>query len=103
MGKDYLTDVLESKRTLMVIHCLTVAEPADRERLVEILRLGHDKTPGHAAEVLELLTKYDSIGYARARARALIGEARGCLAALRVSPARDVLESMADFFLEREK
>jgi geranylgeranyl pyrophosphate synthase len=53
--------------------------------------------------VLELLTKYDSIGYARARARALIGEARGCLAALRLSPARDVLESMADFFLEREK
>ena len=30
MGKDYLTDVLESKRTLMVIHCLSAAEPADR-------------------------------------------------------------------------
>ncbi len=31
MGKDYLTDVMESKRTLMVIHCLSKsADPADR-------------------------------------------------------------------------
>ncbi len=103
MGKDYLTDVVESKRTLMVIHCLTVAEPVDRERLVEILRLGHGKNLEHAAEVLELLRRYDSIGFARAQARDLIKEARECLGVLRASPARDVLESMADFFLEREK
>jgi geranylgeranyl diphosphate synthase type I len=103
MGKDYLTDVLESKRTLMVIHCLAAAEPVDRERLVEILRLGPGKNLEHAAEVLELLRRYDSIGFARAQARALIREARKSLGALRASPARDVLESMADFFLEREK
>ncbi len=40
MGKDHLTDVLESKRTLMVIHCLAAAEPADRDRLVALLRAG---------------------------------------------------------------
>jgi geranylgeranyl diphosphate synthase type I len=102
MGKDHLTDVLESKRTLMVIHCLAVAEPSDKERLVRILRLGQDKDLEHAAEVVELLRRYDSIGFARERARALIHQARDCLAAVRPSYAREVLESMADFFLERE-
>jgi geranylgeranyl pyrophosphate synthase len=103
MGKDYLTDVLESKRTLMVIHCLAAAEPADRDRLVEILRLGQDKDLEHAAEVVELLRRYDSIEFAREQARALIQQAREYLSAVRPSPARDVLESMASFFLEREK
>ena len=65
MGKDYLTDILESKRTLMVIHCLSAAERADRDRLVELLQAGHDKTLEQAAEVVDLLNKYDSLGYAR--------------------------------------
>ncbi len=103
MGKDHLTDVLESKRTLMVIHCLTVARPADRDRLVEILRLGQEKSLEHAGEVLDLLQRYDSIVFAREQARALIRQAREYLSVVRPSPARDVLESMADFFLEREK
>ena len=102
MGKDYLTDVLESKRTLMVIHCLAVATPEDRERMVEILRLGQDKDLEHAAEVVELLERYGSIEFARERARALILRARGYLGGVRPSAARDILESMADFFLERE-
>jgi len=70
---------------------------------VDILRLGQDKDLEHAAEVLDLLRRYDSIGFAREQARALIRQAREYLAAVRPSPARDVLESMADFFLEREK
>jgi geranylgeranyl diphosphate synthase type I len=103
MGKDYLSDVLESKRTLMVIHCLSVAEPADRERLIGLLRLGHGKSLEHAAEVVDLLTKYDSLAYARRTAHELILKARSCLDRLPDTHARQVLASMADFFLEREK
>lgn len=103
MGKDHLTDVLESKRTLMVIHCLAAAEPADRDRLIALLRHGHGKTREQAVEVIELLQRYDSVGYARSLARELIIEARAYLGGMRESRARDVLASMADFFLEREK
>jgi geranylgeranyl diphosphate synthase type I len=103
MGKDYLTDILESKRTLMVIHCLSAADAADRRRLVEILQLGHGKTLEEAAEVVDLLNKYDSLGYARRTARELIVKARVSLDRIPDSPAREVLASMADFFLEREK
>jgi len=103
MGKDYLTDVLESKRTLMVIHCLSVADPADRQRLADILHLGHDKTLEHAAEVVDLLNRYDSLGFARRTAHELITEACLSLDHIPDTPARDVLVSMSDFFLEREK
>ncbi len=46
MGKDYLTDIVESKRTLMVIHCLSVAEPGDRRHLVESATSGTRQDPG---------------------------------------------------------
>jgi geranylgeranyl diphosphate synthase, type I len=103
MGKDYLTDVLESKRTLMVIHCLSAAEQADRVRLVELLQLGHDKSLEDAAAVVDLLNKYGSLEYARRMAHQLILRARLCLDRIPDTPAREVLASMADFFLEREK
>jgi geranylgeranyl diphosphate synthase type I len=102
-GKDYLTDILESKRTLMVIHCLAQAEPRDRERLVELLRLKSDKTLEQAAEVVDLLQRYGSVDYARKLAGNLIAEARSYLAAVRESPARDILTSMAGYFLDRQR
>ena len=103
MGKDYLTDVFESKRTLMVIHCLADADAGDRERLIELLRLKHKKSREQAAEVVEMMRRYGSIDYARAVARDLIMEGRSHLGAVRESPARDILASMAGYFLDREK
>ena len=102
MGKDFMNDVLESKRTLMIIHCLEQAGPADKARLVELLRLGHDKSPDQVLEIVEFLRRYDSIGFARSLARNLIVEAGSYLGVMRESAARDVLMSMADFFLNRE-
>jgi len=103
MGKDYLTDIVESKRTLMVIHCLATAEPADRRRLVELLQAGHGKSLEQAAEVVDLMNRYDSLGHARRMAHELILKARLSLDRIPDTPAREILASMADFFLEREK
>ncbi len=103
MGKDYLSDVFESKRTLMVIHTLNSAPTEERERLVSMLRLGHDKSHGQAVEVVEMLQQYGSVDYARNLARDLILEARTHLESLPTSRAREVLASMADFFLERAR
>jgi geranylgeranyl pyrophosphate synthase len=43
------------------------------------------------------------LGYARKMAHELILEARLCLDRIPDTPAREILASMADFFLEREK
>jgi geranylgeranyl diphosphate synthase, type I len=102
MGKDFLNDVLESKRTLMVIHCLGRAQGSDRDRLIDLLRLGQGKDLSEVQEVVDLLHAHGSIDYARSFARDLILDARGHLRALPPSPARDALASMADFFLERD-
>jgi geranylgeranyl diphosphate synthase type I len=102
MGKDYLTDIVESKRTLMVIHALATARPADRARLVELLRLKHEKSEDDAAEIVALMERYGSVDYARAFARNLITEGSTYLATLRPSRARDILAAMAVYFLERE-
>jgi len=102
-GKDQQSDIVESKRTLMVIHALTVADPAVRARLVDLLRLGHEKTRQQAEEIVGLLHQCGSIDYARSLAHDLILESQSCLVDLPESRARDVLSSMADFFLEREK
>ncbi len=101
-GKDYLNDILESKRTLMVIHCLQAAEGDDLRRLAGLLRLGPRKSAAQVQEVVDLLHRYESIDYARNLARNLILEARSYLGALPKSKAKEVLASMADFFLERE-
>jgi geranylgeranyl pyrophosphate synthase len=50
-----------------------------------------------------MLRRCGSIDYARSYARDLIAEARSYLTAIRESDAREVLASMADFFLERER
>jgi len=52
--------------------------------------------------VLRLLERYGSVDYARAKAAALVTEGRSCLAGVRESRARDVLASMAGYFLERQ-
>jgi geranylgeranyl diphosphate synthase type I len=101
-GKDFLNDILEGKRTLMVIHCLQNAAPDDRGRLIDLLRRGPRKSGREVGEVVGLMQQYGSIDYARDLARGLILEARTYLDHVRPSPAREVLASMADFFLERE-
>jgi geranylgeranyl diphosphate synthase type I len=102
MGKDFLNDIMESKRTLMVIHCLENASAPDRVRLASLLRMGHGKSPDQVQEIVAMLRQYESIDFARTLARSLIMEARSYLGALRDTPARAALASMADFFLERE-
>lgn len=102
MGKDRLSDIKESKRTLMVVHCLSVSTPADRSRLVQLLRLGRTKTPEQAQQILELLEKYGSLEYARSVARDLVTRGHSYLETLPDSRARRILASMAEYFLDRE-
>ena len=103
MGKDYLSDIMESKRTLMVIHCLGQSSPSDRERLVTLLRLGPKKTREQAEEVVNFMRRYGSLEYARSVAHDLVLQAQAQLARLRDSKARDILFSIADYFLDRER
>jgi geranylgeranyl diphosphate synthase, type I len=97
--KDFRSDVTEGKRTLVAIHALQNSPV--RERLLELLS-AHTDDPALLAEAVGIMEDAGSIDFARTYARDLIVNAKqGLLEAVPSSPARDLLGSMADFFVER--
>lgn len=93
-GKSLGTDLQKQKLTLPIIHLLTQVSPADSETIRELL--AHPDRQTREA-LLPWLDSRGSLNYARTRAEELTVTARGHLACLPDSPARQLLEDMADF------
>jgi geranylgeranyl diphosphate synthase type II len=75
-GKERNGDLLEGKRTLMVIHALRNAAPRDRARLQRFL--ARERTQRKASEiewVRSLMDRTQALAHARTTARALAGAA----------------------------
>ena len=101
--KDFRNDITEGKRTLVVVHALQNAAPEARERLVEILS-SKERDPEVLAEAVAIMEETGSIDYARTFAEDLTLNAKARLAgALPPSQYRDLLVSMADWFVNRLK
>jgi geranylgeranyl diphosphate synthase type I len=99
--KDFRTDITEGKRTLVVVHALQ-SSPR-RERLIEILS-SKEKDPHVLAEAVEIMQESGSIDYARNYAENLTSIAKNRLVdMIGPSQARDLLVSMADWFVNRLK
>ena len=101
--KDFRSDITEGKRTLVVVHALANAAPAARERLIQILS-AKEKDPAVLAEAVDIMQATGSVEYARAYAENLTNAAKGRLVE-KVGPSlsRDLLISMADWFVNRLK
>ena len=101
--KDFRSDITEGKRTLMVVHALANANQDDRSRLIEILS-AKEKDPVVLAEAVEIMERAGSIDYARSYAENLTSIAKNRLVDMvKPSAARDMLVSMADWFVNRLK
>ena len=101
--KDFRSDITEGKRTLVVVHALQNVAPEARERLVEILS-SKERDPEVLAEAVAIMEETGSIDYARTFAEDLTLNAKARLAgALPPSQYRDLLVSMADWFVNRLK
>ncbi len=99
--KDFRSDITEGKRTLMVVHALKHSDK--RERLIEILS-SKEKDPAVLAEAVDIMVESGSIEYARDYAETLTTRATKRLSeALEPSDSRDMLISMADWFVNRLK
>ena len=99
--KGFRDDITEGKRTLVVVHALQNLENADRDRLVELLS-SHTKELADLDEAVALMNKAGSIDYARNYAENLTSIAKNRLCGiLEPSPSRDILISMADWFVNR--
>ncbi len=105
-GKAKSDDILEGKRTLILLHLLGSVNPPEKKKLLSIMNKGRaTKTPADISYVLSLIERYDSIGYARKRAVELLKEAVGILRSIEWVGDRDaatLLELFARFAVERE-
>ena len=101
--KGFRDDITEGKRTLVVVHALQNLQDGERERLTEILS-SKAKDPDVLAEAVDIMQKSGSIDYARNYAENLTSIAKNRLIdMIGPSPARDLLISMADWFVNRLK
>lgn len=99
--KDFRSDITEGKRTLIVVHALH--ESSERERLLAILS-SHETDPDVLGEAVGILERSGSIDYANKYAENLVLEAKQRLEReLPKSKARDLLLSMGDFFISRQR
>ena len=97
--KDFRNDLTEGKRTLVVVHALQ--NSSERDRLIEILS-SKEKDPAVLAEAVEIMEASGSVDYARAYAENLTSIAKNRLIDMvEPSPSRDLLVSMADWFVSR--
>lgn len=100
-GKDFRSDITEGKRTMAVCFALEHLGMSEREELVAVLS-GHvadADTMGHAVDLME---GCGALAAVRAKARDLAASAKGRLAGVELAGnTRELLESMADFFVER--
>lgn len=105
-GKDFRSDVTEGKRTLAVVWALEHLGEAERGELVALLKSG-TTDEGRLARAVELIEAGGGIAHCRevasreaiaAKERAAGLERQGL-----VSPeAHELLDSMADFFVQRD-
>ncbi len=79
-GKEINGDILEGKRTLMLIHLLNSCTDQERRRMRRILKTPREsKTDSDVQYVRGLMEKYSSLEYARTAAERLASKARETL------------------------
>jgi geranylgeranyl diphosphate synthase type II len=107
-GKEPLGDLREGKQTLMLIHLLAAAGPAERQRVVEFVALepaarSTDVTSG----ILALMQRHGSVAFADEFARGIAGSAgvafEEAFAAVPDSPARRFVRDLVDYMVDRDR
>lgn len=107
-GKEIGDDLLEGKRTLMLIRLLSLCSEGERERIRVVFRLPREQRRKEVSYVMDLIQKYDTIGYARQTSSRLVSEARAMLGEVkwkrgaRAAEAVDCLDAITKFAVERD-
>src|SRR5205807_170979 len=98
VGKTLGIDIEKVKLTLPVIHFLRTA-PREHRQLMRSLLLSHE--PDKVEKIRNLIMPSGSIAYARGRAEQYVAAAQAAAGELRDSEPRRVLETMAEFTVNR--
>ncbi|MFH0714623.1 MAG: polyprenyl synthetase family protein, partial [Candidatus Diapherotrites archaeon] len=95
-------DIHEGKRTIMVLYTLKTANAQDKNRLLDILNK-HTNEQREIEEAISIIQKYNSIEYAKKRAKELVdGAWKDVDKVLKPSEAKQSLKDFADFLVNRD-
>jgi len=95
-------DITEGKRSLIVIHTLEKAKPADKKRLLKILNM-HTANQKLRDEAIKIMERYGSIKYAKRFAKRLVAESwKEVDRLLTPSDAKDRLKAFTDYLIDRK-
>lgn len=95
-------DVDEGKRSMIMIHLLANSGAEAREGIIKLLGKER-KRPEEIAEIIGLAKESGSIRHASDYAEGLVVEAKGSLEALEDAEGRELMGSLADYIVDREK
>ena len=101
VGKSVTKDLEKGKLTLPLIHHLRVVTPEIRGQTLAILEIAEKDTEKSATELRRLLAASGSIQYAKDAANSLVDQAIVQLDAIAKSPARKMLEILANAAVAR--
>jgi geranylgeranyl diphosphate synthase type I len=99
-GKEIGGDIVEGKRTLMVVHFMKHAPQNQREIMRKILEK-RENTQHEIEKAINLLHEYKSIAYAKEEALHYAEKAKHFLDLYPASRAKDILCNLADFAVQR--
>ncbi len=99
-GKEIGGDIVEGKRTLMVVHFMKNSSEQDGKKMREILEK-RENTPEEVEEAINFLRRYGSIDYARKEALQYAEKAKHFLNIYPPSRAKSILMDLADFAVQR--
>jgi geranylgeranyl diphosphate synthase type II len=104
-GKELGGDILEGKRTLLLIHLLDQCNSEERERVKEIYALEREqKTDEMLKYIIDLMENYDCKGWTRAQVEKYAAQAKTELIKIKdLTPeGRELLEDAAELIINRE-
>lgn len=102
IGKPTGIDIKERKMTLPLIHALRKASSSDRRKVVNTVRNHHDK-PKRVLEVIQFVRESNGIEYATQMMHQYRDEALAILATFPACEAKDSLEALVHYTIERIK
>ena len=104
-GKELGGDILEGKRTLLLIHLLEKCTYEEKARVHEIYNLSREeKVNDMVDEVIGLMDKYDCKTWTRAQVEKYANEAKEQLSTIPglTTDGRDFLEDAVELIINRE-
>ncbi len=94
------SDILNGKRTLMLVHALYELEEKDKKKMMSVV--GNESADQHdVLEVIDMFRTYGSIDYAQNKLTEFRDTAKKCLDSVDSSESKDLLIALADYSVTR--